>query len=163
MFKKQLQQDLNKSLKLGDKLKRSVLGMVVTAIQNKEINKRTHLSKTIKNIKELETKCELTDDEVIETIASEIKKRKESIEQFNAGGRPELAEKETSEIEILKAYLPAQMDEPEIEAEIIKIIEETGANSVKDMGKVIGAVMAKLKGKADGNAVSRIVKEKLTQ
>jgi uncharacterized protein len=161
MLKDQIKKKLNDSLKSGDQLKRSVLGMLSSAIQSRELAKRTQLAKTKKNSAELEMKSQLTDEEILEVIASEIKKRKESIEQFNAGNRKELAEKEAKEIEILKPYLPEQLSEPEVSSEIDKIIIEVGAKDIKDMGKIIGLAMNKLKGKIDGATVSRLVKEKL--
>ena len=161
MLKQQLQKDLNESLKSGNQLKRLVLGMVMTAIKNKELGKRQQLSKTVSDTGELEKQSQLTDEEIIEVVAGEVKKRKESVEQFKAGGREELAQKEKSEMDILLAYLPEQMGESEICAEIQKTISETGATSAKDVGKVIGAVMAKLKGRADGGMVSKIVKKLL--
>jgi len=161
MLKEQIQEELNSSLKSGDQLKRLVLGMLATAIKNRELSKRAQLSKTTKDIKELETESRLNDEETLEVIAGEVKKRKEAIEQFRAGGRGELAEKEAKEMEILKNYLPTQLDEAEISSEIEKTISESGAKDVKDMGRVISLVMAKLKGRADGGVVSRIVKERL--
>lgn len=145
MLKEKLQQDIKDALKSGDSKKRMVLGMVWAAIKNKEIEK----------------KGELSDDDVVAVISSEIKKRKDSVEQFEKGGRPELAEGERKEIEMLMAYMPEQMSEDEIRAEVKKTIAETGAKDMKEMGKVIGSVMAKLKNKADGNIVSRIVKDSL--
>lgn len=161
MLKQKLQEDLNKSLKAGDQLRRLVLGMVMTAIKNREVEKRTKLSRSISQVDRLEKESQLTDEEILEVIASEVKKRKESIEQFKAGGRDELAQKEKSEMDILFSYLPEQFGEDEVRAEVQKIIAELGASGPKDMGRVIGAVMAKLKGKADGGMVSRIVKELL--
>ena len=149
MLKEKLQQDIKDALKSGDSKKRMVLGMVLSAIKNKEIEKRS----------------ELGDDDTIAVIASEIKKRKDSVEQFEKGGRPELAEGERKEGEMLMAYMPEQMSEEEVR----KIVE----NTIKDMalpagalaqaGKVIGAVMAKIKGKADGTLVSKLVKELLSR
>ena len=161
MLKQQLQKDLNESLKSGDQLKRLVLGMLMTAVKNKELVKRQQLSKSVSDASELEKQSQLTDEEILETIASEVKKRKEAIEQFKTGGREELAQKEKSEMDILIAYLPEQMSEEDIHTEIQKTITELNASSVKDMGKVIGAVMAKLKGRADGGLVSKIAKELL--
>lgn len=169
MLKQKLQEDLNKSLKAGDQLKRLVLGMVMTAVKNREVEKRTRLSKHIttetqneeETQKRLEKESQLTEDEILEVIASEVKKRKESVEQFKAGGRDELAQKEKSEIDILLSYLPEQLGEDEVRAEVQKIIAELGASGPKDTGRVIGAVMAKLKGKVDGGMVSRISKELL--
>lgn len=163
MLKQKLQEDLNNSLKSGDQLKRLVLGMVMTAVKNRELTKRTQLSKTTSNTGELEKQSQLTDEEVIEVIAGEVKKRKEAMEQFKSGGRDELAQKEKSEMDILLTYLPEQLGEDEIRAEVQKTISEVGATSVKDMGKVIGAAMGKLKGRADGSSVSRLVKELLTK
>ncbi len=155
MLKEKIQQDVKDALKAGDKEKRMVLGMVLAAIKNKEIEKRS----------------ELTDDDVIAVIASEIKKRKDSVEQFEKGGRPELAEGERKEAEMLMAYMPEQMSEDAIRTEVQKAIAEihsvssgqAGVKDMKDMGKLIGVVMAKIKGKADGQLVNRLVKEELTK
>lgn len=147
MLKEKLQADVKDALKSGDSKKRMVLGMVLAAIKNKEIEKRS----------------ELSDDDMIAVIASEIKKRKDSVEQFEKGGRPELAEGERKEAEMLMSYMPEQMSEEDIRTEIKKTIAETGAKDIKEIGKVIGAVMAKIKGKADGTLVSRIVKEELSK
>ncbi len=161
MLKEKLQKELNEALKSGDQLKRSVLGLLMTAIKNREVGKRTQLSKTTSDIPELEKQSQLTDDEILEVIAGEAKKRKEAIEQFKAGGREDLAQKERSEMDILAAYLPEQASEEEVRAEIQKVIADLNAQGPKDMGKVIGAAMAKLKGKADGGTVSKIAKELL--
>ncbi|MBI2669770.1 MAG: GatB/YqeY domain-containing protein [Candidatus Yanofskybacteria bacterium] len=161
MLKEKLQKDLNESLKSGDQLKRLVLGMVMTAVKNKELTKRVQLSRTTSQVVQLEKQSQLTDEEVIEVIAGEVKKRKEAMEQFKTGGRDELAQKEKSEMDILLSYLPEQLGESEVRAEVQKTIAEVGAAGVKDMGKVIGAVMAKLKGRADGGIVSKITKELL--
>lgn len=161
MLKQKLQEDLNKSLKVGDRLRRLVLGMVMTAVKNREVEKRTKLSRSTSQIDQLEKESQLTDEEILEVIASEVKKRKESVEQFKAGGRDELAQKEKSEMDILLSYLPEQLGEDEVRAEVQKTIAELGASGSKDMGRVIGAVMAKLKGKTEGGMVSKIVKELL--
>lgn len=161
MLKQQLQKDLTDSLKSGDQLKRLVLGMLMTSIKNRELTKRQQLSKSVADTTELEKQSQLTDEEVVEVVASEVKKRRESVEQFKAGGRDELAQKEKSEMDILLSYLPEQLGENEIRSAVQKTIAEVGATGVKDMGKVIGAVMAKLKGRADGGTVSRLAKELL--
>jgi len=171
MLKEKLQQDLKDALKGGDSQKRTVIGMVLAAIKNREFDKRTKLSKTEKDVSKLEEQSNLNEKEIIETISSEIKKRKDSIEQYKKGGRPELAEKEKKEAEILMVYMPEQMSEEQIRDEVKKGIAEirsassgqVGAKDVKEMGKVLGAVMPKLKGKADGQTVSRIVKEELAK
>lgn len=160
-LKDKLQNDFKESLKSGNSRKRMVLGMVLTAIKNKEFEKRTKLSKTEKDIAKLEEQSKLNDEEIIEVFSSEIKKRKESAESYEKGGRPELAGKEKEELAMLMEYMPEQMSEDEAREVVKKVIAETGAKDMKDMGKVIGAVMAKVKGKADGQIVSRLVKEEL--
>src|SRR3989338_962542 len=163
MLKGILGEDLKNSLKSGDKLKRVVLGSLMATIKNRELLKRGQLSKTIIDAKELETKSMLNDEEILEAIASEVKKRKESIEQFKAGGRDELVDKESAEMEILMVYLPEQMSEEDVRKEVQDIVTQLGATDMKEIGKVIGAAMTKLKGKADGGLVSKIVKELLAK
>ena len=97
VLKEQLQKELNEALKSGNQLRRLVLGLLMTAIKNREVAKRTQLSKTITDIAELEKQSQATNDEVLEVIAGEVKKRKEAIEQFKAGGREDLAQKEKSD------------------------------------------------------------------
>src|SRR3989338_167741 len=145
MLKEKLQQDLKDALKSGDSRKRMVLGMVIAAVKNKEIEKRS----------------ELGDEEIVAVITSEVKKRRDAVAQYEKGGRPELAEQEKQETNILMGYMPEQMPEEQIRAEVKKAIAETGAKDVKEMGKVLGALMPKVKGKADGQLVSQIVKEEL--
>lgn len=163
MLKEKIQQDLKDSLKSGDKNKRLVLGMLNASIKNRELIKRGQLSKTIVDIIELEKQSQLNDEEILEVISSEVKKRKESIEQFKLGGRQELVDKESTELESLTGYLPEQLSEDQIRQEIQAVITQTGAKEMKDMGKVIGAVMVKIKGRADGTVVSKIVKELLVK
>ncbi|TSC90865.1 MAG: hypothetical protein CEN90_758 [Parcubacteria group bacterium Licking1014_17] len=163
MLKSQIQTDINNALKENNQLKRSVLGMVLTAVKNKEIVKRTQLSKTIKDTAELEKQSGLTDEEIIDAIMGEIKKRKEAVILYTTGNRPELAKKEQAESDILASYLPKQMSREEIIPLAKKIIEKTGASSLKDMGKVIGQIMPEVKGKIDGETVSSVVKELLTK
>ncbi len=173
MLKEKIQNDLKDSLKTGDKTKRLVLGMLNASIKNRELLKRGQLSKTVSDTIELEKQSQLNDEEVLEVITSEVKKRKESIEQFKLGGRQELVEKESAELENLLGYLPEQLSEDQIKQEVQQAITGLGINpddSVSgprperrgDMGKIIGAVMAKLKGRADGTVVSKIVKEMLS-
>ena len=162
MLKEQLQKELNESLKAGDQMRRLVLSTLISAIKNREVIKRGQLVKTITDTSELEKQSHLNDEEVIETLASEIKKRKESIEMFKSGGRQELADKEQKEIDILSVYMPEQLSEEKVMEEVKKAIEQTGAVGPKDMGKVIGLVMGKLKGQVDGGMVSRVAKELLS-
>ncbi len=104
----------------------------------------------------------LSDEAVISVIQKEAKKRKESIESFEKGGRPELAEKEKAELEILQKYLPEQISDEELTKIIEEAITKTGASSMADMGKVIGIVMSQVGAKAEGARVSGLVREKLT-
>lgn len=161
MLKERMQADVKEALKSGNSEKRMVLGLALSAIKSRELEKRTKLSRTVTEAAELEKQSAINDEEAVEVISSEIKKRKDSIEQYEKGGRPELAEKEKKEMDILMAYMPEQMSEEAVMSEIKKAISETGASGPKDMGKVIGNVMAKVKGRADGQMVSRMVKEAL--
>jgi uncharacterized protein YqeY len=142
-----------------------LLGMVLSAVKNREFDKRAKVSKSTGETDgaKLDEMAKLNDEEIVETISSEIKKRKDSVEQFEKGGRPELAEQEKQEIEMLMVYMPEQMSEDEIKSVVADVIKATGAAGPKDMGKVIGAVMAKIKGKADGTLVSKVVKEELSK
>ncbi|MDP3696804.1 MAG: GatB/YqeY domain-containing protein [Candidatus Taylorbacteria bacterium] len=161
MLKDKLQTDVKEALKSGNAVKRMVLNLVLSAVKSRELEKRTKLSKTESDATKLEEVSKLNDEEVVEVLSSEMKKRKDSVEQYTKGGRPELAEKETREIAILIGYMPEQMSEEAVREEVKKAISQTSASGPKDMGKVIGAVMVKIKGKADGQMVSRLVKEEL--
>ncbi|KPQ35629.1 MAG: hypothetical protein HLUCCA11_10285 [Phormidesmis priestleyi Ana] len=105
---------------------------------------------------------ELTEDEELAIVMQLAKQRRDSIAQFSDAGREELAEKEAQELKILEEYLPAQLSDADIEAAVDEAIAQTGASSMRDMGKVMGPVMAKLKGQADGNKVQAAVKAKLS-
>jgi len=159
-LKEKIQTSLKKAMQEKDELKVSVLRMLMAAIFNKEKEKRAKLSKT-EEIEKLDELSKLTDKETIEVISSENKKRKDSIEQYEKGNRQDLADKEKKELEILKDYLPEQMGEEEIRKIVKEKIEELGATSPQDTGKVMGAVMSELKGKADGDMVNKIVQEEL--
>ncbi len=160
-FKDRIQNDIKEAMKSGNSAKRMTLGMVMSSIKNKELEKRMKMAKTETDIAKLDEASKLSDEEIIDVVASEIKKRKDSITSYTSGGRLELAEKEKEEIGFISVYMPEQLSEEAIREEIKKTIIEVGASNIKDMGKVIGAVMAKVKGKADGQFVSQIVKELL--
>ena len=145
----QIQNDLRESLKNKDEIKVSTLRLLIGAIKNFAIEKES-------------TSYIPADEEILEVIRKEAKKRKESIEQFEAGGRNELVEKETKELQILESYLPAQMSEKEVEKIIEQKIQELGATSAAEIGKVMGTLSQELKGKADMGFVSSIVRKKLT-
>lgn len=161
LLQEKINQDLKKALMEKEELVVSVLRMLNSAIHNKEIEKRTKLSKAEKDIKKLEEGSKLTEEEALEAAASEAKKRKEAIIEFGKGGRQDLVDKETKELEIIKKYLPEQMSEEEIKEEVKKVIREVGAASPKDAGKVMAVIMPKLKGKVEGGVVSKIVNELL--
>jgi len=161
MLKEKINQDTKKAMQEKNELLLLVLRGLSAAIHNKEIEKRTKLSKTEKDIKKLGELSKLEEEEIIEVIASEAKKRKDSIVEFGKGGRQDLVDKETKELEIIKKYLPEQMSEEQIKEEAKKVIKEIGAAGPKDTGKVMSALMAKLKGKAEGGVASKIVGELL--
>jgi uncharacterized protein YqeY len=106
---------------------------------------------------------ELTDDEVISVLAREVKTRKESVEAFTAGGRSDAAAKEQAEIGIISAYLPEQIAADELARIVAQAVEESGATSVKDMGKVMAVLMPRVKGRADGKQVSALVSQELAK
>jgi len=147
MLKDKINEDVKSALKAGDANRRMVLSLVLSAVKNKEIEKRS----------------ELTDEEIISVISSEVKKRKESIESYEKGGRQEMAQKEKGELAILMEYMPEQMSDDDIRTEAKKAILESGVTDIKQVGKVLAVLMPKVKGKADGQTVSRIVKEELSK
>ncbi len=154
MVADKIRSDLSLALKNKESLKVSTLRLLLSVIQNKEKEKRYKVSS--------ETDVFLDDQEIIEIINSEVKKRRESIKSFKAGKRDDLAEKESQELEILQDYLPEEISEDEIEKIIKEAIEKTKAEGLKDIGKVMGEVMPKTKGRADGLLVSSKVKEMLS-
>lgn len=164
MLKNKIQEDLTSALKEKKEVKLSVLRMLLAAIGNKETEKRTKIWKTKPDLRpeELKKEGQLTDQETMEVISSEIKKRKEAIGLYEKGGRGELVDREKKELEILQKYLPEQLSEEEVKKLVKEAIAKTGAKEIKDMGKVMAELMSKVKGKADGGLVSKIVKELLT-
>lgn len=160
-LKEKINEDIKTALRQKDELLLLVLRGISSAIHNKEIEKRTKLSKQEKDIAKLEKESKLSEEEIIETIFSEAKKRKEAIIEFEKGNRNDLAEKEKKELGIIMKYLPEQMSEEQIKEEAKKVIEEVGAVGPQDTGKVMAGLMPKLKGKAEGGMVSKIVSELL--
>ena len=145
-LKQQIISDLTASMKAQDAPRTSTLRMVKAAVMNREIEKGG----------------ELDDDEMMKLLRSLVKQRHDSVEQYEKGGRQELANKEKSEIEVIEAYLPQAASREEVEAAVSAAINETGASSIKEMGKVMKAAQAALAGKnADGRMVSELVKAKL--
>ena len=162
-LKEKINQEFKEALKAKEELRVSVLRMLSSAIKNKELEKRAKIGKVGIVGEELEKQCQLTDDEVLSVISTEAKRRKDSIKQFQDGGRPEMAKQEETELKILSAYLPEQMGEEEIRKIIQESIKETGVTGVADLGKVMKILMLKVKGKADGSLVNQIVKEELSE
>lgn len=147
-LKEKITNELKDAMKSGDSFKRDTLRLLDSAIKNAEIEKKKREEG-------------LSDEEVLEVISRAVKQRNDSIKQFIDGGRPELAEKEQKELEILKAYMPEQMSEDEIRKTIKEIIAGAGEVIPADMGKIMGQAMGRMKGKADGNVVRKIVGEEL--
>lgn len=150
MLKQKLRDELKNAMFAKDEVKKSVLRMLISAIGYYEIQKGG-------------AGYEATDEDVMSVIQKEAKQHKDSIEQFKNGGREDLVEKETKELKVLEKYMPEQMGEEEIKKLVTEAIAQTGAASSSDMGKVMGALMPKTKGKADGALVSKIVREELAK
>jgi len=165
MLKQDIQIAVTGALKSGDSFTTGVLRMLLASVISKEKEKRYKISKEKTEATEdvLIKESELTDEEIIETISSEIKKRKDAIVLYEKGNRPELADKEKKEIEILKKYLPEQISADELRKMIEESIAKVGAKEVKDMGKVIADLNPAIKGRADSGEVSKIVKELLSE
>ncbi|MDD2646667.1 MAG: GatB/YqeY domain-containing protein [Patescibacteria group bacterium] len=149
LFEKILE-DLKQAMIKKDEIKVSALRMLKASLQNLEIELKAK-------------KKELTDELTIEIVSCETKRRKESIEAFDKGGRQDLAQKEKKELEILSVYLPEQLSEEKLRVIIQSKIKELSAAGPQDFGKVMGAVSKETKGKADGNKVSALVKEELSK
>ena len=165
MLKQTIQSSVNESLKAGDHFLVEVLRMLLAAILTKEKEGRFKVSKAKPGISEadLQKESQLTDEEIIDVISSEIKKRKDAISLYNQGNRPELAEKEQKEIDILIKYLPEQLSGEELKKLVSEAITATGAKEMRDMGKVMADLMPKVRGKADSAEISKIVKEILAK
>ena len=145
-LKDRITEDMKTAMRAGEKERLATIRLILSAVKQREVDERITLD----------------DSQVLAAIEKMMKQRKESITQFEAGGRADLVAKETAELAILQAYLPAQMSDAEIDALIAEAIASTGAASIKDMGKVMGAVKAKAQGRADMGAVSARIKQKLS-
>ena len=163
-LKVKIREDFQKFLKEKKEIEVSTLRMLSSAIFNREKEKRYKLSQEKPDLKEkdLEKESQLTDEEIVPVVFSEIKKRREAIEGFEKGKREDLAKKEKKELEVLQKYLPELFSEDKIKKMAKEVIKEVGAESLKDMGKVMSKLMPKLKSKAEGSLVNKIVKELLT-
>lgn len=165
MLKQTIQTATTEAMKSKDDFVVGTLRMLLAAIITKEKEKRYKISKEKPEAKEetLIKESELTDEQILEVISSEIKKRKDAIVLYEKGNRPELADREKKEIEILKKYLPEQLSLEELKKLVQESIAKTGAKEMKDMGKVMADLNPKIKGKSDGGEVSKIVKELLSK
>ena len=167
MLKQTIQTDTTEAMKGKDSFVVGTLRMLSASVISKEKEKRYKISKdpafaeASAGEANLEKASQLTDEEITEVISSEIKKRKDAIVLYERGNRPELAEREQKEIEVFKKYLPEQLSDEELKNLVQESITKTGASEMKDMGKVMADLNPKIKGKADGGQVSKIVKELL--
>ena len=144
-LKAQVHEQMTAALRAGEKVRLGALRMLAASITNRE----------------KEVMRELSDDEVREVAGKEVKRRAESIEAFESAGRTELADKERAEREVLQPFAPEQLSDADVDALIDDAISATGATSMQEMGKVMGAVMASAKGKVDGSVVQQKVRERL--
>ena len=145
-LKQKLMDDLKEAMKGGDKLRRSVIRLVMAAIKNAEIARQ----------------ADLEDGDILGIMAKEVRKRQESIEAFKQGNRQDLVIQEEAEMAILEKYLPQQMTRDEIIVEARRIIEQVGAQGPGDKGKVMSQIIAQLKGRADGREINAVVTELLS-
>ena len=145
-FKSKLDQELVLAAKATDKARLSALRLLKNGMHNREID----------------LKRELTEAEVLQLLSGMVKQRKDSIEQFEKGGRADLVAKEEAELQVIQEFLPEQLSESQIDAVIDETIRETGAAGVRDMGKVMKALMPRVAGKADGKAIGEKVKLRLS-
>lgn len=163
MIVEEIKKDLISALKEKNESAVSTLRMVTSSIFNKEMEKRVEILKKEPNLTEdqLKEKVKLTDDEAIEVLSSEVKKRRDSITQFEQGGRPELAASEKKEMEVLMKYMPKELTEEEIRKIVKDSITKAGVTDMKGIGLVMKEVQPQTKGRADGNLVAKIVREEL--
>lgn len=141
-----LQEEMKKALKSGEKDRLSTIRMLISEVKKVQID----------------SKKELSDEDIISILQKYLKQRKEAYNQYLSAGREDLANKELLEIGIVQEFLPQPMSEEELGSVVEQVITEVGATSIKDMGKVVKLVLERVKGRAEGSVVSRIVKEKLS-
>jgi uncharacterized protein YqeY len=147
-LQEQIRNDLKEAMRAGDAAKRDVLRMLESAVKNAAIEKKLDR--------------ETIDDALVqEVVRRSVKQRKDSIEQYEQGGRADLAEQERQEVAVLRQYLPAAMGEEELRAVVVKALEESAAASPADFGKAMGKAMQAVSGRAEGDAVKKIVEELL--
>jgi uncharacterized protein YqeY len=140
-----LSTEIKQALKAGDRTRLATLRLLAAGVKNREV----------------ELRHELSEEEFLEVVGREVKRRKEAAEAYERGGRPELVEKEQAERSVLEAYLPEQLSEDEVRAAIDEAITATGASGPGEVGKVMGYIMGRHKGKVDGGEVNRLARERL--
>ncbi len=145
-LEEKLVEEMKQAMKTNDKIRLSTIRLIRSSIKNREF----------------ELRRKLEDEDIFKVIQGMVRKGEESIEQFQAGGRNDLVEKEKMEVEILKSFLPQPLSQAEMIRIIDETIQETQASSLKDLGKVMKAVMPRLGGKADGKVINQLVKERLS-
>jgi uncharacterized protein YqeY len=146
-LKTRLGEDFKQALRSGDKLRVSVIRLLMALIKNREVEKRGPL----------------TDAEVLQAIVASCKQRQDAIEQYGQGGRRDLADKESAELELLQSYLPRPLTSEELRTMVLEAIGEVQATSLKEMGKVMGVLMPRVTGRADGKVVNTLVREALSK
>ena len=146
-LKVKLMDDFKKSMKEKDVVKKRTITLVRGDIKQKEVD----------------TREELNDEQILDIIAKQVKQRRDSIEEFKKGDRQDLIDESQLEIDVLLGYLPEQLSEEDLKKVVVSVIEEVGATSPKEIGKVMPKVIAKTKGKADGKMISALVKEMLSK
>jgi uncharacterized protein YqeY len=144
-FKPRLAEEMKDALRSGDKVRLGALRLLLASVKNREV----------------ELRREVTDEEFLEVVASEVKRRKEAIEAYERAARKDLLERERREQEVLEAYLPEQLSDEEVRALIEEAVTGTGAAGPGDLGKVMGYVIGKAKGRVDGGKVNAMVRERL--
>jgi uncharacterized protein YqeY len=147
LLKEKVIQDMQNSLKKGDKIRLSTMRLLLSEIKNLEKEKRI---------------SDLSDDDVLSVVRREIKRRDQALEEFRKAKRKDLVDKEEKERQILEECLPAQLSQEELEVMVRRVIQETGATTSREMGKVMGRMMQEVKGKADGKRVRQIVESLLS-
>ncbi len=159
MLKEKIQQDFKEAFKGGEAVRTSTLKMLQSEIRNAEIAKKTKLVKV--GEADIEAKSVLTDEEIAEVVAKEVKKRRDAIEIYKKEGRDDLYKREEEELAVLSGYLPEQIPLDELKKIIEESVRDSGAAGPADMGKIMKVLMPRVKGKADGALVNKIVKDVL--
>jgi uncharacterized protein len=144
-LKDRITEDMKAAMRSGERERLSTIRLILAAIKQREVDERITLD----------------DSQVLAVLEKMVKQRRESIAQFQTGGRQDLVDKESAELRIVQSYLPAQLSDAELAALIDEAVRSTGATTIKDMGKVMGAVKAKAQGRADMGALSARIKERL--